>query len=276
MKIAFQGEPGAYSEAAIYEVYGSSVEVIPCESFENVFEAVNSGTADFGMVPIENSLAGSIHQNYDLLLENNLSIIGEHYLRIKHCLITNQGVNIEDVKKIISHPQGLAQCRNFIKSLKDVKTEPVFDTAGSVKIIKELNSLIVAAIASRQAAEKYNMKVLLEGIEDNPENFTRFLIISKQAKVPSGDSKTSIVFTLKNEPGALFKAMSVFALRDLDLTKIESRPLVGKLWEYLFYIDFAGSISDEKVRHALENLQEYAQSYRLLGSYSRHRLDIKK
>jgi prephenate dehydratase len=213
-------------------------------------------------------LAGSIHQNYDLLLRHELYIVGEYLLRVRHCLIAMPGVKREDVKKAISHPQALGQCAGYLRS-HGIKAEQVYDTAGSVKMLKESGARDMAAIASRRAAELYGMQILEEGIEDNPENYTRFLAIQKETVIPEGEAKTSIVFTLKNVPGSLFKAMSVFALRDLDLTKIESRPLQGKPWEYLFYIDFIGSAQDETVKRALDHLGEYALMLRVLGSYPR-------
>ena len=267
MRIAFQGEPGAYSEQAVFNYFGS-VETQSCESFDSVFDSVVLGSSEFGLIPIENSLAGSIHQNYDLLLRHDLHIVGEYPLRVQHCLIALPGVKKEDIKKAISHPQALGQCAAYLRGL-GIKAEPVYDTAGSVKMLKESGSRDTAAIASRRAAEIYEMQILEEGIEDNPENYTRFLAISKEAVQPEGESKTSIVFTLKNQPGALFKALSVFALRDIDLTKIESRPLQGKPWEYLFYIDFIGATHEETVRKALDHLSEYALMLRVLGSYPR-------
>lgn len=271
MKIAFQGEHGAYSEAAIFDHYGKNQVSFPCNSFEEVFAAVTQGTCNLGFIPIENSLAGSIHRNYDLLLQNQLTVIGEHNLRVSHCLIGLPGAQMLEIKKVISHPQALAQCDGYLRGLSGVKIEPVYDTAGSVKIVRDNGDPAVAAIASRQAADLYGMDVLAENIEDNPANFTRFLIISRQAVSPGEDAKTSIVFALKNQPGVLFKAMSVFALREIDLTKIESRPLVGKLWEYFFYIDLAGSTEDQAVRNALANLGEFSTFLRVLGSYPRFR-----
>jgi prephenate dehydratase len=267
MKIAFQGEPGAYGEQAVFDYFGQ-VETLPCESFDDVFDVVNSGKCESGLIPIENSLAGSIHQNYDLLLRNNLYINGEYPLRVRHCLIANPGVKKADIKKAISHPQALGQCAGYLRT-HGIKPEQVYDTAGSVKMIKESGARDVAAIASRRAAELYEMQILEEGIEDNPENYTRFLAISLNATKPEGESKTSIVFTLKNVPGALFKALSVFALRDIDLAKIESRPLAGSPWEYLFYIDFIGAAEEARVEKALDHLGEYAVMLRVLGSYPR-------
>jgi prephenate dehydratase len=269
MKVAFQGEPGAYSEQAVYGYLGA-VETLPCQSFDDVFNAVTEKQVESGLIPIENSLAGSIHQNYDLLLRHELWIVGEYFLRVHHCLIAAPGVQKADIKKVISHPQALGQCAAYIRAM-GARPEVVFDTAGSVKMLRESGDRTTAAIASRRAAELYGMNILEEGIEDDPENYTRFLEITPTPVTPAADAKTSIVFSLKNQPGALFKAMSVFALRDIDLTKIESRPMIGKPWEYMFYIDFAGSTEEEHVKKALDHLGEYALTLRVLGCYQRHR-----
>lgn len=279
--IAFQGEPGAYSEAAVLEHFGADTPTLPCESFDAVFAAVTGGQAQQGMIAIENSVAGSIHHNYDLLLQNELTIIGEHYLRVRHCLIAQPGVKIEDVRQVISHPQALAQCEGYLRR-HGMQAQVFYDTAGAVKHLKESGDQtnlaagsFTAAIASRRAADVYGMCVLEEGIEDNPANFTRFQVISREPvdTTETGSYKTTIVFSLRNQPGSLFKALSVFALRDIDLTKIESRPLVGRPWEYLFYIDFARPVTDPSAERALAHLDEYAVSLRVLGSYPRHVLE---
>ena len=268
MKVAFQGEAGAYSEQAVFDYFGN-VETVPCDSFDVVFDSVISGRSGSALIPIENSLAGSIHQNYDLLLRHDLQIVGEYFLRVRHCLIGLPAAKKEDIQRVISHPQALGQCAGYLRNL-GVKVEPVYDTAGSVKMLRTSGELTTAAIASRRAAELYQMQILEEGIEDNAENYTRFLAVQHEPVVPDENAKTSIVFTLKNQSGALFKALSVFALRDIDLTKIESRPLQGKPWEYLFYIDFLGSLNDAHVNKALDHLAEYALMLRVLGSYSRY------
>jgi len=275
MRIAFQGEPGAYSEAAVLEHFGSDENPIPCESFDLVFESVENRLVDYGMIPIENSLAGSIHRNYDLLLEHKLHIIGEHYLRIQHCLIAQPGSKVEDIRLVISHPQGLAQCDKNLKKYPLIKTEAVYDTAGAVKMLRD-RDIFTAAIASKRAAETYQMEVLIDGFEDNKANYTRFLVISPKEVLPQKEAKTSIVFSLNNQPGSLFKALSVFALRDLDLTKMESRPVIGTPWDYLFYIDFIGSVEDPRVKKALDHLNEYSIMLRVLGSYPRFPVEIFK
>ena len=267
MKVAYQGEPGAYSEEAGY-AYFDNPRMIPQKTFEEVFNAVSTEKCQSGLIPIENSLAGSIHQNYDLLLKNDLHIVGEHLLRVRHCLIGLPGSDLRNIKQAISHPQALGQCAGYLKA-KGIESQPVYDTAGSVKMLKADGNVHKAAIASKISAEIYAMQILEEGIEDNPENYTRFLEIAKEPVSPRGIAKTSIVFTLKNQPGALFKALSVFALRDIDLTKIESRPLPGKPWEYLFYIDFVGAIGRDPAQRALDHLSEYALMLRILGSYPR-------
>ncbi len=267
MKVACLGQAGSFSQQAVSEYFGA-VEMVPCESFEAVFESVAAGESDSAMIPIENSLAGSIHQNYDLLLRHNLFIVGEHVLRVRHCLIGFPGVKKAEITRVISHPQALAQCAGYLRRLS-VRAEPAADTAGSVALLKSTGERTTAAIASRRAAEIYEMEILEEGIEDDPQNYTRFLAIAPNPVIPADDAKTSIVFTLPNQPGTLFKAIGAFAQRGIDLTKIESRPLVGKPWDYLFYLDFSGSSQEPQVKEALAELGELAPMLRVLGSYQR-------
>jgi len=267
---AFQGERGAYSEAATVAYFGEGVQPLPRASFEAVFDAVSSSDADRGVIPVENSLAGSIHRNYDLLLRYDLTIVGEVQLRIAHHLIVLPGVSLADVRRVYSHPQALAQCEQSLdKLLPHIERVPTYDTAGSVNMLREEDIRDGAAIASRRAADFYEMSVLRDDLEDDPENYTRFLILSRDAVIPDGAAKTSIVFAMDNVPGALFKSLAVFALRDIDLTKIESRPLQGKRWQYFFYIDFAGSVHETHCRNALNHLQEITSFFRILGSYPR-------
>ena len=268
-RVAFQGERGAYSEAAAVALWGANIEPVPHASFDEVFQSVQDGACDLGIVPIENSLAGSIHRNYDLLLQHTLHIVGEINLRVAHQLIANRGVRLEDVRRIYSHPQALAQCEESLAALPGVEVVPTYDTAGSVKMIKEQNLRDAAAIGSQRAAELYDMDILRTNFEDVADNYTRFLALSRTPVQPSGPSKTSLVFATKNVPGSLFKSLSVFALRDIDLTKIESRPQRGKPWEYLFYLDFVGSLQEEHCRRAVEHLGEIASLLRVFGSYPR-------
>ncbi len=266
LRAAFQGERGAYSEAAALDYFGEGIEPVACESFEAAFAGVASGECERAILPIENSLAGSIHQNYDLLMQHELRIIGEHILRVEHCLIADPDSALEDIRTVYSHPQALAQCDHYLKS-RGWAREPAYDTAGSVKLIKEMERRDAAAIASSRAATVYGMKVLEANIEDNAQNYTRFIVLSREHVSPAPPCKTSIVFSLRNMPGALFKALSVFALRDVDLTKIESRPIAGRPWDYWFYLDFLGSAEDEVGRRALQHLEEIATFLRVFGSY---------
>jgi prephenate dehydratase len=266
-KAAFQGELGAYSELAALEYFNREVTVLPKPSFAQVFEAVSGGEADYGVIPIENSLAGSIHDNYDLLLSHDLKITGEIKLRIVHNLLAVPGTRLEDIRKVLSHPQALFQCRDFLAGLEGVELASVHDTAGAARIVSERRRPDEAAIASEQAALDYGLEIVRSGIESNHKNFTRFLVLSRELAAPVEDSKTSIVFSTRNIPGALFKSLSVFALRDIDLYKIESRPIPGSPWEYMFYLDFAGDIRDERSRRAIVHLEEIASYLKVLGSY---------
>jgi prephenate dehydratase len=244
-------------------------EAVPRPSFDAVFGAVEGGECSYGVVPIENSLAGSIHGNYDLLLRHQLSIVGEVSLRIVHNLIALPGVKLADIHRVYSHPQALAQCERYLEQLEGVEPVPTYNTAASVKFLAERNIRDGAAIASSRAARLYDMEVVAEGIEDDPKNYTRFIALGSEQEIPQGDSKTSVVFAVENAPGSLFKSLSVFALRDIDLTKIESRPMRGEPWQYLFYMDFAGSMAESKCQNAIRHLEEIATFLRILGSYPR-------
>jgi prephenate dehydratase len=275
LRIAFQGEAGAYSELAAFEHFGMEIQTIPCESFEIAFESVSSGDCDTGLLPFENSLAGSIHRNYDLLLRHELHIVSEYHLRVQHCLLGLPGTSLDDIQEVRSHPQALAQCEHRLTEL-GIKRVAAADTAGSARMVKALKNPELAAIASTRAAEVYGLQILVENLEDDPSNYTRFLALSRESIVVTdpeeGDYKTSVVFSLVNQPGALFKALSVFALRDIDLTKIESRPIQGKPWEYMFYIDYAGHQEAKNCTRAMDHLAELAPYLRVLGSYPRHRI----
>ena len=262
--VAFQGEIGAYSEEAVFQYFGHSVSAKPCESFDAVFKLVEQDEAAFGVVPVENSLEGSISRVYDLLLNSNLKVCGELDLRIIHCLIANQGATLNTIKKVYSHPQALGQCQVFLRRF-GYELISTYDTAGSVKMIKEQNMNDGAAVASARAAEIYEMKILAREIEDNPNNFTRFFVLAKNDSPPTGKDKTSIVFSVKHKPGALFDAMKEFADSKINLTKIESRPTRQKAWEYNFYLDFEGHRQDKIVKDTLARLEKYTLFLKVLG-----------
>lgn len=270
--VAFQGERGAFSSEAARKLLGEEIELLPCETFEQMFAAVEHGGCQYCLAPIENSLYGSVHQNYDLLLRHSLRIVGEVNLRIVHNLIAPPGTKLEAIQKVYSHPVALGQCQRFFAAHPTMKATAAYDTAGSVKMIMQSREVGAAAIASIAAGEVYGAEVLQRGIEDDQQNFTRFLLlghVDETAPPPAAADKTSIVFTLENRTGALFRAMAVFALRDIDLSKIESRPLGGHPWEYSFYLDFSGNIAEARVQHALAHLAEFAHHIKVLGCYQR-------
>lgn len=266
MRIAYQGVSGAYSEAAALRI-NPDADLVPNQSFDDVFQTVAEQKVTHGILPIENTIGGTIHRNYDLLLEHELPIVAEVTQAIAHNLIVCEGTTLEQVRKVYSHPQGLAQCERFLRTLRGVEIVATYDTAGSAKMIKEKELRDSAAIASERAAEIFGLQILQTGIQDYAANFTRFIVISRDP-VPLGKpDKTTIVFTVANTPGALFKALNVFALRDIDLTKLESRPIPDRPFEYLFYADLSAHREEERCARALMHLAEFAPSLRTLGSY---------
>ena len=266
LKIAFQGELGAYSESAVYSFFDQSVTVKPCKSFDEVFESVKTGDVDYGVVPIENSIEGSVNRTYDLFLEYDLKVCGEIIIRISHCLIANKCTSIDSIKTVYSHPQALAQCRKFLEQ-HQLEAISNFDTAGSVKMIKEKQLMDAAAIASERAAQIYDMTILAKEIEDVKNNSTRFFVLDKQDSSYSGEDKTSIIFAAKSIPGALHKVLKEFADRNINLTKIESRPTKQTPWEYHFYLDFEGHRTETKCQQALERIKDKISFIKILGSY---------
>jgi prephenate dehydratase len=264
--VAIQGEAGSFSHAAAREVLGADVRLVPCATFEDLFRAVESGQATRGVVPIENSLAGSVYEAYDALGAHALHVVGETQVRVRHCLVVRPGTPLGDVRRVASHPVALAQCRRFFLEHPTVAAVPAYDTAGSVRDLLADRLDANAAIGSALAATLYGGEVLLEGLEDHPENYTRFLVVAPEPGSLAGNSKTSLVFTLPNVPGSLYRAMGVFATRGLDLTKIESRPLLGRPWEYAFYLDVLGDPRGA-VADALAELAPLARDLRVLGAY---------
>jgi arogenate/prephenate dehydratase len=268
MRIAFQGASGAYSEVAAQRAW-PGVETVACDHFEDVFASVAAGRTSHGLLPIENSTGGSIHRNYDLLLEHDLPIVAETELQVNHSLLALPGSDLSQIRRVCSHPQALAQCENFLRGLPNVEIVATYDTAGSARAIKEQGLTDTAAVASARAAEIFGLGILQSAIQDYRDNITRFLLISRDPQAIGTPDKTSVVFALPNAPGALFKALSVFALRDIDLTKLESRPMRGRPWEYLFYVDLSLGRTDVRCGRAIVHLAESARWVKTLGSYAR-------
>jgi prephenate dehydratase len=272
-RVAFQGERGAYGEMATLQ-YFPDVKLLPLKSFQDVFDAAETGKVEYIVVPLENSIEGSINEIYDLLLQTKMNVVGEIYQRVRHCLIANRGTKM--IRYVHSHPQALAQCRAYLQN-KGLKPMPTYDTAGAAKMIKENKMVDSAAIASKRAAELYDMEILDEGIEDRKNNYTRFFVLSPKKK-KSGKSdlpdsghhhKTSIIFSVRHVPGALFGILGEFAIRKINLTKIESRPTKETPWEYNFYVDFEGHLQNKAVYEALLSIKPKTSYIKILGSYKK-------
>lgn len=270
-KVAFQGERGAYGEMATLQ-YFPDVKLLPLKSFQDVFDAAENGKVEYIVVPLENSIEGSINEIYDLLLQTKMNVVGEIYQRVRHCLIANRDAKM--IRYVYSHPQALAQCRAYLQN-KGLKPMPTYDTAGAAKMIKENKMADSTAIASKRAAELYDMEILDEGIEDRKNNYTRFFVLSPKKK-KSGKSdlpdsvhhhKTSIIFSVRHVPGALFGILGEFAIRKINLTKIESRPTKETPWEYNFYVDFEGHLQNKAVCEALLSIKPKTSYIKILGSY---------
>ena len=267
MRVAFQGERGANSEEAIVRLFGE-VEVVPCARLAEAFEAVAAKRADRAVVPVENSQAGSINETYDLLLAHDLVIAAELDHRVVHCLLALPGQTIRDIKRVYSHPQALAQCDAYLRRI-GVETVPFYDTAGSAKMIQQQRLAASAAVAPRRAAQRYELEVLAEGIETNSSNYTKFLVVGRDAAPPAPDSKTSIVFVVDNRPGTLYGALGALATRRINLVKIESRPERTRPWTYTFYVDIDGHAEEPRIQEALADLRRQTTFLRVLGSYPR-------
>jgi prephenate dehydratase len=275
-RAAFQGELGAFSQQAIRQLLGDAAEPLPCQTFEQAFLRLKEPGVTAAVIPIENTLAGSVHENYDHLLRFDYEIRGETSVRINHNLIAAPGVPFSKIRRVISHPVALNQCLSFFARYPRLEKAPFYDTAGSVKTIMDEGRREDAAIASALAAEIYGARILKRSLEDDRRNFTRFFLLRRRGdKRGAHDAsaragwKTSLVFSMRNIPGALFRALAAFALRDVNLTKIESRPLRGKPWEYLFYVDLIGNVEDAPVRNAIRHMEESADFVRVLGCYER-------
>ena len=267
MKIAYQGEPGAFSEAAARRI-DPEAQLQPSRSFEEVFDKVSADPATWGILPFENSIGGSIHRNYDLLLSHELPIVAEVELPVVHHLLALPGATLDGLRRVYSHPQGLAQCERFLRTLTSVEIIATYDTAGSAKMVADAGLKDAGAIASARAGEVFGLISLAASVQDFDDNITRFLVVGGAPLPHRVADKTSIVFSLPNEPGSLFKALSVFALRGIDLTKLESRPIPGRPWEYRFYVDLAAARDEVHCTRALAHLGEFAPMLRTLGTYA--------
>ena len=266
-RVAIQGERGAFSHQAALGLLGEDIRLRPQPTFDALFAAVVGGEVDRGLLPIENSLAGSIHENYDRLRASPLHIVGETQLRVRHCLLARPGSSLASIRRVASHPVALAQCRTFFAERPQIEAVAAYDTAGSVRDLLRDGMATQAAIASRLAADLYGAQVLMEGIEDDPQNYTRFLLLSREPEAVEGEGKTSLVFSMPNVPGALHKALGAFATRGVDLSKIESRPLRGRPWEYSFYLDALGDPRGA-LGEAVAELRAMAAELRVLGTYA--------
>ena len=269
LRVSFQGERGAYSEAAARSFFDKKIETVPLPTFSDVMEYTENDKTDYSILPVENSLEGSVGESYDLLYSTKIYAVGETYFRIRHCLI---GLGpLDKIDTVYSHPQALGQCRNFIQK-HHIKTVPAYDTAGSVQIVKDLNKKNVACIASKTASEIYGIPIIMQGIEDNSNNYTRFLILSKEKTGETGSDKTSIIFSVKHEAGALFRVIEKFHDYKINLTKIESRPTKTTPWEYNFYVDFDGHEKNKTISEMLKKIKKDALFLKILGSYPRAEL----
>ncbi|MBV8855869.1 MAG: prephenate dehydratase [Acidobacteria bacterium] len=267
-RVAFQGERGAFSEEAAVKLLGEGVTLVPRPTFESLFAATEEGAADLALAPFENTLAGSVHRVYDLLLDSPLHMTAEVVIPIRHFLIGPPGSKVEEIKTVESHPVALAQCERFFASRPDIRRVAADDTAGSVANVLRRGDPSCAAVAGRRAAETYGGQILRAGLEDHPENYTRFVLLAPEPSDAKGADKLSLVLKLAHRPGALHHALEPFARRGIDLLKIESRPLRGQPWEYHFYLDLRGAPRDPELSAALEELQARTASVRVLGHYA--------
>ena len=268
MKVAFQGIRGAYSEMALHEHFGNEVETVGCDAFDDVFDLVESGEVTYGFIPVENTIAGTVVENYDLLFANDIFVIAEVYLPIRHTLLAKKGARLEEIREVLSHPHALKQCKAYLKS-KNVKMVPAYDTAGAAHAVASGDRMDCAAIASALCAEIYDMEILERDIQANSSNTTRFFVISKKENVPVDHKtgKTTVAFKTRHYPGALVDCLKIFQKYSLNLTKLESRPIPENPWEYVFYAAFEAGMDSDDVKSAIGELTLHALFVKLLGSY---------
>jgi prephenate dehydratase len=266
-RIAFQGERGAFSEEAAVKLLGEDIQLVPRPTFEALYTSIKDGAADYIFAPIENSLAGSVYRSYDLLISSGLHIQAEAVIPIAHYLIGVPGATFEGITQVSSHPVALAQCEKFFASHPSIKRVATDDTAGSVREVMGASDPTKAGIASKRAAKVYGAAILREHLEDHSENYTRFLLLTTSAEVAANADKLSLVLNLAHKPGSLCSALGAFAKRNLNLMKIESRPIPGTPWSYCFYLDLQASLNDPGTRAALDELKQFTDSVKVLGCY---------
>jgi prephenate dehydratase len=268
MKIAFQGIRGAYSEMALHAHFGKTADTVSCDTFDEVFNAVNSGAATYGFIPVENTIAGTVVENYDLLFANDVFVVAEAYMCIRHTLLGKKGARLEDIAEALSHPHALKQCKDYLKS-RNIRPVPTYDTAGAAQAVAAGDRTDCAAIASELCAEIYGMEILDRDIQSNSSNTTRFFVIAKKENVPPGQTtnKTTVAFKTRHYPGALVDCLKIFQKYELNLTKLESRPIPENPWEYVFYAAFEAGIDAAEVKSAIGELTLHAVFVKLLGSY---------
>ncbi len=268
MKAAFQGTRGAYSELALNQHFNNNVEAVSCDTFDDVFEAIETGRVEYGFIPVENTIAGTVVENYDLMFASDLFIIAESYMKIRHMLLAKKGAHIHGIREAWSHPHALKQCKTYLKD-QNIKMMPTYDTAGAAKKIAEGDRMDHAAIASALCAKIYDMDILKEDIQTNKTNTTRFFVVAKKENVPPNHTtgKTTVAFKTRHYPGALVDCLRIFQKYKLNLTKLESRPVPENPWEYIFYAAFEAGMDSDKVKSALGELTLHALFVKLLGSY---------
>jgi prephenate dehydratase len=268
MKVAFQGIKGAYSEQAAYRFYGRKIETVSFDSFDEVFQSVVSKSVDSGVVPVENTIAGSVVENYDLMLSSDTTVVAEVYQPICHCLLANSNASLSTIKKAYSHPHALKQCKDFLKT-HGITAQPLYDTAGAACQVAEWDRTDYAAIASELCAEIYNMKIVAKDIQSNSSNTTRFFIIVATGQISENGraEKTTLAFATKHAPGALVDALKIFQKHRLNLTRLESRPIPENPWEYVFYTDFEGGLHEPSAKNAIDELRSKAAFVKILGNY---------
>ena len=269
IKVCYQGVPGAFSESALIEYFGANTDRTNVDDFEDVFKSLKDDRCDYGILPIENSSTGGVSEVCDLLRKYGLFIVGEKSIKIEQNLLGLKDAELSDIREVYSHSQGLGQSSEFLKKNKEWTLMPYRNTAESAKLVSEINDKSKAAIASTRAASLYSLKVLAENINNNPNNYTRFIIIGKKLEVSKASNKISIVFSAPHKPGALYSALSYFAENNLNMLRIESRPIAEKSWEYFFYIDFEGNINDDRIKDVIEKIKDNSMYFKLIGNYKK-------